>query len=146
MRASSVIPFGRGSYSRFCAELNSARSSLIPKSTSINCAPANNCIIMPDVTTGVIPSSMRVPLLDAKMARIQYRGSDESEDMMPYRGTWEQTRKMRRVVAVHRTLWLKGTCARGEDMSWCGRKGVPFCRALPLRAGCSGRAAPALGI
>ena len=63
--------------------MNSARSSLIPKSTSINCAPANNCIIMPDVTTGVIPNSMRVPLLDAKMARIQYRGSDESEDMMP---------------------------------------------------------------
>ena len=35
---------------------------------------------------------------------------------MPYRGTWEQTRKMRRVTAVHSTFWLKGTCARGQQV------------------------------
>jgi hypothetical protein len=32
--------------------------------------------------------------------------------MMPYRGTCEQTRKMRSVTAVHSTFWLKGTCKR----------------------------------
>jgi hypothetical protein len=30
--------------------------------------------------------------------------------MMPYRGTWEHTRKMRRVVAVQATLVLNVTC------------------------------------
>lgn len=64
---------------------------------------------MPEVTMGVIPSSIRVPRLDARMTRIQYNGSDESDDMIPYRGTWEQTRKMRSVVAVQSTLWLKMT-------------------------------------
>jgi hypothetical protein len=67
-------------------------------------------MIIPDVTTGVIPNSINVPLFDARIARIQYKGSDESEDMMPYSGTWEQTRKIKRVVAVHSTLWLNGTC------------------------------------
>ena len=90
---------------------------MIPKSTSISCAPASNCIIMPDVTTGVIPNSMSVPLLDAKMARIQYNGSDESEDMIPYSGTWEHTRKIKSVVAVQRTLWLKGTFLSGAATS-----------------------------
>ena len=58
---------------------------------------------------GVIPSSMRVPRFEARMTRIQYNGSDESEDMIPYSGTCEQTKKMRRVTAVHSTFWLKGT-------------------------------------
>ena len=49
-------------------------------------------MIMPEVTMGVIPSSMSVPLLDARIARIQYSGSDESDDMIPYSGTCEQTR------------------------------------------------------
>lgn len=61
-------------------------------------------MIIPEVTIGVIPSSIKVPRLDARIARSQYRGSDESDDMIPYSGTWEQTRKMRRVVAVHSTL------------------------------------------
>jgi hypothetical protein len=73
--------------SHFCAELNNARSSFKLKSTSINCAPANNCMIIPDVTTGVIPNSINVPLFEAKIARIQYKGSDESDDMIPYSGT-----------------------------------------------------------
>jgi hypothetical protein len=66
---------------------------------------------------GVIPSSMSVPRLEARMTRIQYRGSEESEDIMPYSGTWEQTKKMRRVTAVHSTFWLKGTCGRIESVS-----------------------------
>lgn len=69
---------------------------------------------MPAVTTGVIPSSINVPRFDAKIARIQYRGSEESDDMIPYRGTCEQTRKIKRVVAVHSTLWLKGTWRAGS--------------------------------
>ena len=58
---------------------------------------------------GVIPSSISVPRFDARMTRIQYSGSAESDDMMPYSGTCEQTKKMRRVTAVHSTFWLKGT-------------------------------------
>ena len=96
--------------SRFWAPLNNARSSLSEKSTSMRLAPASSCIIMPEVTIGVIPSSMRVPRLEAKMTRIQYKGSEESDDMIPYSGTWEQTKKIRRVTAVHSTFWLKGTC------------------------------------
>jgi hypothetical protein len=38
---------------------------------------------MPDVTIGVMPSSMSVPRFDAMMARSQKSGSDESDDMMP---------------------------------------------------------------
>lgn len=66
-------------------------------------------MIMPDVMIGVIPSSISVPRFEARMTRIQYRGSDESDDMIPYNGTCEQTRKMSRVTAVHSTFWLKGT-------------------------------------
>lgn len=40
-------------------------------------------MIIPDVTMGVIPSSMSVPRFDARMTRIQYNGSDESDDMIP---------------------------------------------------------------
>jgi hypothetical protein len=43
-------------------------------------------MIMPEVTIGVIPNSIRVPLFEAKMTRIQYMGSDDSDDMIPYRG------------------------------------------------------------
>ena len=61
-------------------------------------------MIIPEVMMGVIPSSMRVPRLEARMTRIQYNGSDESEDMIPYSGTCEQTKKMRSVTAVHSTF------------------------------------------
>lgn len=40
-------------------------------------------MIIPLVTIGVIPSSMRVPRFEARMARSQYSGSDESDDMIP---------------------------------------------------------------
>lgn len=40
-------------------------------------------MIIPDVTIGEIPSSIKVPLLEARMTRIQKRGSEESEDMIP---------------------------------------------------------------
>jgi hypothetical protein len=39
--------------------------------TSMILAPASNCMIRPDVTIGEIPSSIKVPLLDAKITRIQ---------------------------------------------------------------------------
>jgi hypothetical protein len=58
------------------------------------------------------------------MTRIQYNGSDESEDMIPYSGTCEQTKKMRSVTAVHSTFWLKGTLRSGEETSGrIGKKG-----------------------
>lgn len=33
--------------------------------------------------------------------------------MIPYSGTWDMTRKIRRVVAVHRALWLNGILRSG---------------------------------
>ena len=56
---------------RFCAPPNKALSSFKLKSTSMRLAPANSCMIIPLVTIGVIPSSMRVPLFEARMTRIQ---------------------------------------------------------------------------
>jgi len=44
-------------------------------SQSISFDPASNCIIIPDVTIGEIPSSIKVPLLEAKIALSQYKGS-----------------------------------------------------------------------
>ena len=41
---------------------------------------------MPEEMMGVIPSSIRVPRLLASIIRSQYRGSEVSEETMPYRG------------------------------------------------------------
>ena len=41
---------------------------------------------MPDVIIGVMPNSIKVPLLLANIIRSQYRGSEVSEDTMPYSG------------------------------------------------------------
>ncbi len=70
-------------HSRFCAPENNARSSFKLKSTSIKFAPASSCMIIPDVTMGLMPNSIRVPRFEARMVRNQYRGSDESDDMIP---------------------------------------------------------------
>jgi len=37
-------------------------------------------MIIPEVKIGVIPSSMSIPRLEARITCIQYSGSDESED------------------------------------------------------------------
>ena len=39
--------------------------------TSISLAPASNCMISPEVTMGEMPSSIKVPLFEAKITRIQ---------------------------------------------------------------------------
>lgn len=52
---------------------------------------------MPEEMMGVIPNSIRVPRLLANIMRSQYRGSEVSEDTIPYRGIWLMTKKMRRV-------------------------------------------------
>lgn len=52
---------------------------------------------MPEEMIGVIPSSIKVPLLLANIIRSQYRGSDESDETMPYKGIWLMTRKMSKV-------------------------------------------------
>ena len=54
----------------FWAPLKSALSFGVSP-TSMILAPASNCMIRPDVTIGEIPSSIKVPLLDAKITRIQ---------------------------------------------------------------------------
>ena len=48
-----------------------ARSSLTLLSTSIIFDPTRSCITIPDVTIGVIPSSITVPRFDARITRIQ---------------------------------------------------------------------------
>jgi len=55
----------------FVAPLNKASSSLLLWSTSINLEPANNYITIPAVTTGEIPNSINVPLLEAKITLSQ---------------------------------------------------------------------------
>jgi len=52
---------------------------------------------MPEEMMGVIPNSISVPRLLASIIRSQYRGSEVSEDTIPYRGIWLMTKKMRRV-------------------------------------------------
>lgn len=52
---------------------------------------------MPEEMMGVIPSSISVPRLLASIIRSQYRGSEVSEDTMPYRGIWLITKKINRV-------------------------------------------------
>ncbi|KAJ7681573.1 hypothetical protein B0H17DRAFT_1230271 [Mycena rosella] len=58
-----------------------------PKSMSMRFALASS--IMPEVMMGVMPSAMSVPRLDARMTRIQYSGSDESDDMIRRRNFWQ---------------------------------------------------------
>jgi hypothetical protein len=52
---------------------------------------------MPEEMIGVIPNSIRVPRLLASIIRSQYRGSEVSEETMPYKGIWLMTRKIIRV-------------------------------------------------
>ena len=65
------------------AVVNSPRSSGSDLSNEIISAPANNWIISPAVTIGPIPSSIRVPLLDAKMILIVANGSPPVDCGMP---------------------------------------------------------------
>jgi hypothetical protein len=44
------------------------------------------------VTMGEIPSSIKVPLFEAKITLSQYKGSDPSDLMIPYKGIWQQIR------------------------------------------------------
>ena len=48
---------------------------------------AMSCTIIPDVMIGLIPRSMRVLRLEARMTRIQYTGSNELENMIRYSET-----------------------------------------------------------
>ena len=52
---------------------------------------------MPDDMIGVVPNSINVPLLLASIILSQYKGSELSDETMPYRGIWLMTKKMRRV-------------------------------------------------
>lgn len=46
---------------------------------------------------GVVPNSIKVPLLLASIILSQYRGSELSDETIPYKGIWLMTKKMRRV-------------------------------------------------
>jgi hypothetical protein len=58
-------------YKHFWAPENKPRSFLREKSTSMRLAPARSCMIIPEVMIGLIPSSMSVPRLEARMTCIQ---------------------------------------------------------------------------
>lgn len=60
---------------------------------------------------------------------------------MPYNGTWEQTKKMRSVTAVHSTFWLNGTCVAKVSRLHLNVKSlgcVPCGRVTKLQAGTEG--------
>lgn len=61
----------RSVYSHFWAPLNRALS-LGVSPTSMILAPANNCMIKPDVTIGEMPSSMRVPAEERRKAMFTF--------------------------------------------------------------------------
>jgi hypothetical protein len=80
---------------------------------------------MPDEIMGVIPSSISVPRLLAIIMRSQYRGSEVSEDTIPYSGIWLITRKTTSVRPVHTRRLLKGTLLSGSWISGTrGTKGL----------------------
>lgn len=80
---------------------------------------------MPDEIIGAIPNSINVPLLLAIIIRSQYKGSDVSEDTIPYSGIWLITRKTRSVKPVHTSRLLKGTLLSGSWISGTrGTKGL----------------------
>ena len=84
-------------------------SSLFFLSQSINLDPASNCIIIPDVTIGEIPNSIKVPLLEANIALSQYKGSEAPDLYIPYNGICEHIRYMKRAIAVHKNLSFLST-------------------------------------
>jgi len=84
--------------------------------------PARSWKTIPEEIIGVIPNSMSVPLLLAIIMRSQYRGSEVSEDTIPYNGIWLITKKIRSVKPVHISFWLNGTFVSGCWTS--GRNGV----------------------
>jgi len=102
--------------------LKRAFSFLLLISTSIIREPWRSCITRPEVTMGEIPSSMRVPRLEAMTTRDQYQGSFSVPERIPYKGTCEHTKKMNRATAVHKNLslnwisfsacWTSGTQAQ----------------------------------
>lgn len=55
----------------FYAALNNILSSLTEWLTSTNPTPLKNYRIIPDVTIGEIPNSIKVPLFDANITLIQ---------------------------------------------------------------------------
>lgn len=59
---------------------------------------------------GVIPSSINVPRLLANIIRSQYRGSDVSEETIPYRGIWLITRNIMRVNCSKTWISPKSGC------------------------------------
>ena len=61
---------------------------------------------MPEVIIGEIPNSINVPRFEAIITLIQYMGSEESEDIIPYNGIWEHTRNIISVIAVHKAFSL----------------------------------------
>jgi hypothetical protein len=73
----------------------------------------------------MVPNSIKVPLLLANIIRNQYRGSEVSEDTIPYNGIWLMTKKINNVKPVHINFWLKGTFVSGSCTSGrIGEKGL----------------------
>lgn len=84
-------------------------SSLVWWPSLISCEDVRNWMTIPAVMMGPIPSSIKVPLLEAIMTLLQYTGSSPNNFWIPKRGIWEQTRKTIRVRQVHMILSFRGT-------------------------------------
>ena len=71
--------------------------------------PTSSWMIRPAVMIGPVPSYMTVPRDEAMIMRAQYSGSAPVAALMPYRGSWEHTRKMARQARVVMNLFLRGS-------------------------------------
>ena len=54
-------------------------------------APARSCMIIPDMTIAELYTT-----IEAMMTCNQYSGSDKSDNIILYSGTWEHNKKIRR--------------------------------------------------
>lgn len=57
-------------------------------------------------------------LLEAKITLIQKKGSELFDVATPYKGIWQQTKKINRVTMVHRAFSLNGICSIGQVHQW----------------------------
>jgi len=74
--------------------------------TYINFVPAITYIIIEEVIKGEIPNYIKVPLLEAIITLIHWKGSPPWATTTPYNGIYQQTRYMNKVIAVHIILSL----------------------------------------
>lgn len=84
----------------FCEPQQSLASCGLWRSREMMPVPISSCRIHPAEMTGDSPSSISVPLLEARMTLIQQKGSLPYDLRTPQMGIWQHTRQMKSVMAV----------------------------------------------